>query len=308
MKILFTGATGFIGSHLVRQLVKDDNCQVYALVRNKYNLEKIKDLLGKIELVEADLLDFSQVNQIVEKIRPQQAIHSAWYAVPGKYLNSLENIDLVGASLNLAKQLAACGCEHFLGIGTCLEYDTSLGYLSEASLSKPQSLYGGSKLSVQLLLEQISKITGMKNAWARLFYQYGPTEPEKRLIPAIIISLLQCQTVDLTPGEQVRDFLYIEDVANALKAIALQQQRGLFNIGSGQPVTVKEIALTIGNLIGKPELINLGALPYRQGDDLFICANNHRLKEVTGWYPNYSLRAGLQLTIDWWKNQQQLNK
>ncbi|ELR98320.1 NAD(P)-dependent oxidoreductase [Gloeocapsa sp. PCC 73106] len=302
MKVFLTGATGFIGSHIAKQLVTKDY-QVYALVRDKNNLKRIEDIVDKIELLEADLLDFKQVNQIIKTILPQQCIHSAWYVEPGKYLNGLENIDLVGASFNLAKQLAECGCEHFLGIGTCFEYDTSLGYLQETSIAKPNSLYGASKLSVQLVLEQIGKITGMKTAWARLFYQYGPAEDPKRLIPGIITALLRGKTMDLTPGEQVRDFLYIEDVANALGAIALQQATGLFNIGSGKPITVKEIALTLGDLMGKPELIKLGALPYRQGDDLFICANNHRLKEVTGWYANHNLQEGLQLTIDWWKSQ-----
>lgn len=98
-----------------------------------------------------------------------------------------------------------------------------------------------------------------------------------------------------------RDFLHIEDVAGAIWAVARSNLGGVVNIGSGQPVTVREIVTQIGSILGKPDLINLGALPYRLNDPMFICANNQRLREGTDWEQKYDLVGGLHDTINWYR-------
>jgi nucleoside-diphosphate-sugar epimerase len=307
MKVLITGASGFVGSHVARLLVAE-GCEVYALVRESSNRWRIRDILPSMYLRQSDLVAFENVNTYLQEIKPELCIHLAWYAVPGKYLNSQENLDSIQASLNLFSQLAELGCKRFVGIGTCFEYDLSLGYLSESSLTKPITLYAATKVALSTILQQFAQITEMEVAWIRLFYQYGPMEDERRLIPGIISSLLRDEVVKTTKGEQIRDFLHIEDVASAIWAVAKSNVSGVVNVGSGQPVTVGQIALELGNLLGKTDLIHLGALPYRPNDPMFICANNELLRRKTDWTQKYNLTTGLKNTIEWYKDHLNINK
>jgi nucleoside-diphosphate-sugar epimerase len=295
-----TGATGFIGSHLARLLLRE-GCTVYALVRDRSNTRRIEDILSSLQIVQGDLNSLDGVASHLESIQPEICFHLAWCAEPGKYLTSQENLKLLIASVHLASRLATLGCKKFISAGTCFEYDTDMGCLSETSPTKPNSLYAASKLALKLLLEQLFISPEMRVAWLRFFYLYGPFEDERRLVPSVISSLLQNQQAKVTKGQQVRDFLHVEDVAAAIWAIAQSNLSGPVNIGSAKPVTVQEICECIGNIMNRSELIKFGALPYDPRDPMFICANNRRLVEKTGWVSHYDLREGLKHTIAWWK-------
>jgi nucleoside-diphosphate-sugar epimerase len=300
MKVLITGAGGFVGSHVARLLI-NRGVEVQAIVRKSSNLWRITDILSQLQIIECDLLDFQGLNKSLTTIQPELCIHLAWYAVPGKYLHAKENLDSLNASLNLASQMADIGCKKFVGIGTCFEYDFSYGYLSESSPIKPLTLYAASKIAACTVLEQLCRNTGMEFAWARLFYQYGPFEDEMRLVPAVISSLLKNEVVKTTKGEQIRDFLHIEDVASAIWSIASGNLSGIVNIGSGQPITVRDIVSQIATILDRLDLIDWGALPYRSKDPMFICANNQLLRENTNWIPKYTLNTGLKNTISWYR-------
>lgn len=300
MKVLLTGATGFIGSHLARLLVST-NYEVYTLIPEGDDLYRIKDIVSQLHMVDADLLATEKIKNRLQEIRPEICLHLAWYVEPDKYLTAPENINLLTASLHLAAQLAKLGCQRFVGIGTCLEYDIGSDCLYETSPVKPRTLYAASKLALYTVLEQLGNLTGMEVVWPRLFYLYGPFEPDSRLVPSVICSLLHGKAAKVTAGEQVRDYLHVEDVATAIWAVAQSRLSGPVNIGSGKPVTVREVVGDVGKIIGKPELIEYGALPYSPSDPMFVCADNKRLRENTAWAPKYDLERGLRLTVDWWK-------
>lgn len=300
MRILLTGATGFIGSQVAKLLVSQ-GVEVYALVRENSSLWRIKDIEPELRLIYGDLLAFDQISAHLETIEPELCIHSAWYVEPGRYLTAHENLSMLKASLHLVSELTRVGCQRFVGLGTCFEYDLSLGYLSEQSLTRPQTLYAASKLALQMVIDQLANSTNMSAVWLRLFYQYGPFENKQRLVSAVICSLLQNQAVKVTKGEQVRDFLHIEDVAAAIWSVAQSKLSGPVNLGSGQPVTVHSLVTTIGVMLNRQELIMWGALPYSPAEPMFVCANNRRLVEGTTWTPRHNLEKGLEHTIDWWQ-------
>ena len=303
MNVLLTGATGFLGAPLARLLVRL-GCQVYAPVRPESNRWRIQDLLSSpsLHMLDCDLLAPDQVASCLESVRPELCFHLAWYAQPGKYLTSPLNLQHLSASLTLAGQLAEKGCKRLVVAGTCAEYNADLGYLSESSPTAPATLYAASKLALNLTLAQLAPQLDLQVAWARIFYVYGPCEDGRRFIPAVIRSLLRGETTQLTPGMQVRDYLHIDDVAGALWAIAQKSLTGIINIGSGVPVTNRQVAIQIGDILGCPELVKFGDLPYRPGDPMFVCADNRRLVEQTGWQPGYGIEEGLSNTIDWWKS------
>jgi nucleoside-diphosphate-sugar epimerase len=289
MKILITGATGFIGSHVVRALLLEGH-EIVAISRPISDRRRIRDVEHALRIVDGDVNDGETARRIAEATKPEICVHLAWFAVPGKYSQAVENLDYVQATARLAWNVARCGCRRFVGIGSCAEYDMDQGYLSESTPIRPRSLYAAAKAGTQMLLEQIGTLTGMATVWVRLFYQYGPYEADQRLVPAVIQSLLRGQVAKTTRGEQIRDFLHVEDVASAIAAITFSELTGVVNV-----------VRTLAQLVGREDLIDLGAIPYGSGEPMFVCADNRRLKVGTGWAPAYSLTVGLQRTILWWE-------
>jgi nucleoside-diphosphate-sugar epimerase len=282
MRVLLTGATGFIGSHVARELVRRGH-EVHCTVRPSSDRRRIRD-------IERDLRVHVAPMDAVP-VEPDVAIHLAWYAVPGKYLEAPENLECLEASRRLLSRLR---CRAVFA-GTCFEFDTRLGRLSETSPTRPTTLYARTKDELRREVER-----RLDSVWVRFFYQYGPWEDQRRLVPSVIRSLLRGEPARVSPGEQRRDFLHVEDVARAVADVAESRLSGPVNIGSGRAPAVREIVTTLGRLAGRPELVELGAVPYYPGEPMLIVADNAKLRS-TGWVPRYGLEEGLRHTLEWWR-------
>ena len=297
MRILLTGSTGFIGSHVARQLLHEGHI-VRAHFLQGDDLSRILDIQDRLQLVEGNLFNATE-NRLAELCEGMDAcIHCAWYAVPGKYLASPENLRCAHGSARLFAKLGEVGCKRLVGIGTCFEYDCDYGLLSETTPTKATSLYAAAKTSTCLLGEQLAKIYGMTFAWARLFYLFGPHEDPRRLVPFVVNALLRGEKAGITSGHQIRDFLHVEDTASAIIAVAQHDCRGPINIGSGFPVTVREVVSLLAELLGRTDLIDFGTRPTNATDPPFVCADNSKLRAVTDWKPRYDLRTGLAKTVE----------
>lgn len=303
MTVLVTGAAGFVGSQVVRQLVAS-NTDVAAVVRPGRPRPRLRGLEDKVRLVEADMADRETIATQLASLQPNRCIHAAWYAEPGKYLDSPLNLDSLRSSLALLEELANAGCKHVVGVGTCFEYEMRSTPLKEDSSIKPFTLYAAAKHAFHVVATQRAEQLGMGFAWARLFYLYGPFEDERRLIPAAIKALSAGQEFKTTSGEQVRDYLHIEDVASGLVALSAHGATGAFNVSSGAPVTIAALMQTLGELLGRPELIRRGAFPNREWDPMYVCGENARLRTDAHWSARYGVRDGLAQTIEWWKRNQ----
>jgi nucleoside-diphosphate-sugar epimerase len=269
--------------------------EVHALVRAQSNLARVKDLASSLHLIEGNLLDPTFV---LQPMAFDLGLHLAWYVEPGKYLHQPQKTDWVEASLRLAGALRDGGCRRFVATGTSFEYAPSNSPQRESSPTQPSTAYGQAKLELFTLLQSVD----IELAWLRPFYLYGPDEDPRRLVPVVINSLLRGQETKLVPGERVRDYLHIEDVASAICAVATSSLTGAVNIASGIPVTVREIALKIGEALDLVNLLKFGALPYAASEPLYLLADNAKLREGTGWIPRYPLEEGLLQTIEWWKS------
>jgi nucleoside-diphosphate-sugar epimerase len=299
MRVFITGASGFIGAHVTRALLARGH-SVMALAMPNDPMWRLKDVRGQFAFATGLLGEVDTLRLALTGFKPDACIHLAWYVEPGKYLHSLENISSLTGSLTLLNELIQIGCCQVVMAGTCLEYDTDVGYLHEDTPTRPMTLYAAAKLSCCLLSQQIATQAKRNLAWARIFYPFGPQEDERRVVPAAIHALQQGQPFPATPGEQVRDYIHVEDVATAFCTLAEKQANGVFNISSGTPVTIRQLLETIGNLMERAELIQFGAQPYRVWEPRFICGDNRRLKEF-GWKPAYTLDQGLLQTIQWWE-------
>jgi len=295
--VMLTGASGFIGRHCIPLLLKK-GYEVHALTSRK-NPQSDR----RVKWHSVDLLIPDQVHNAIESICPTHLLHFAWYTKPGMYWSARENVQWLQASLNLVQEFSASGGKRMVGAGTCAEYDWRFGYCSEeVTPLKPQTLYGISKQSFQIIAQEILKVSNISNAWGRIFFLYGPYEHQSRLVPSIINSLLQAKPAPCTTGNQIRDYLFVEDVADAFVRLLDSPVTGPVNIASGKPISIREIIELIGTKIGHKELIHYGQLSISSSEAPFIVADNRRLLNEVGWTQHNNLDRGLDKTISWWKN------
>lgn len=294
MRVLVTGASGFVGRHCLKFL-KKIGAEIHAVARHPGSpAEGIRwhfnDLLEPIGL------------NFLEKIKPSHLLHLAWIARPRIFWTSPENLTWVASSLRLLKTFAEAGGHRAVLVGSCTEYDWNFGnYLEESTPLQPNTLYGTCKNAYRAMAEAYAKQVGISLAWARLFFLYGPGEHPERFVASVICSLLDGRKAPCSAGTQQRDFLYVEDTAEALVKLLVADQKGAFNICSGQALSIKSIAQAIAELMGQPDFINLGALPTPPHEPPIIVGNPHRMHTELLWSPRFDLRRGLENTIAWWR-------
>jgi nucleoside-diphosphate-sugar epimerase len=298
-KVLLTGASGFIGRHAILPLVErgfDVHC-VYRTTKPDTIPNE-----NHVTWYRADLLNTNDIKNLFDSISPAYLLHFAWDVTPGTYLESIKNYDWLVSSLHLLHEFAESGGNRAVCAGTCFEYDLSSEYCTEyLTPMVPSTYYGSCKHHLQSIGEKYADKKGFDFAWGRIFYPYGPYEYPMRLVPSVIQSLLKDETAQCTHGNQIRDFLHVADVADAFAAILDSEVTGIINIGSGKPVSIKELVMQIAQLLGKEDDIRLGALPARENEPPFIVADTTRLQKKVRWCQKYSLDEGIMDTISWWK-------
>lgn len=296
-RVLISGATGFIGRHCLPILLSR-GYEVHAV-----SSKMPEESLSEVHWHQVNLLDLRQIPALISKVQPNYLLHFAWYVEPGKLTTANENFLWVQAGLELLRQFYEQGGMRIVMAGSCFEYDWSYGYCSEFFTPRaPATFYGKCKNGLQNLLESYSEQTGVSSSWGRIFFVYGPYEDPKRLVSYVIVSLLKGKPACCTHGNQIRDYLYVEDVAGAFVNLLESDAQGPVNIASGHPVSLKNIISKLGRWLNEEHLIKLGAVPTSPGEAPLVVANVNRLSEEVGWSPQYSLKEGLKKTIDWWKS------
>lgn len=296
-KIIVTGASGFIGRHSLKPLI-ERGFEVHA-VTSRLSSSVIDGCIWH----RANLLDYSQIESLMQSIQPSHLLHFAWYVIPGKCWQAKENFLWVQASLELIRRFQEYGGQRLVIAGTCAEYDWKYGYCSELVTPRhPNSAYGICKNGLQEMISFYSGLTGLSSAWGRIFWLYGPHEYPNRLVSSVICSILKEEPARCSHGNQIRDFLCVQDVAEAFVALLESEVTGTVNIASGQPIAIKEVVTKIAAIIGSPDLIKLGAIPPAPNDQPLLVADVGRLSNEVGWCPKFNLDKGLEQTIAWWEN------
>lgn len=300
MRCLVTGASGHLGAALTRRLVEQEG-RVAVLVRPQSDLWRLDDVLDRLAVFRADLADLSDVAATIRGFAPEVTFHLAWSGVTGHYRNDAEQITRnVSGSLALFELVRSAGCGCWVGVGSQAEYGYANGLLTEEVPPEPVTAYGVAKLCVGLLTRKLCELAGMRYVWLRLLAIYGPRDDERHLIPAVIRQLLARQVPALTPGEQVWDYLYIDDAAEAIAAVAATRAaEGVYNLGSGDARTVRCLIERLRDAIDPALPLGFGEVPYRPDQVMHLQADISRLRTATGWAPRIGLDEGLRRTVEW---------
>lgn len=290
-RILVTGGSGFVGRACLPRLIAS-GFEVHALCR------RLPETSHGVTWHSVDLLQDDLTNTWMAELAPSHLLHLAWCTEPGKFATSPQNIDWLDRSTRLFRQFHQCGGQRLVATGTCFEYQWTDNACEETTTpTRPGTLYGMAKLTAANYLDVLEKL-GLSSAWARLFFLYGPGADERRIPGAVIKALRAGEEARCTSGTQLRDFLHIDDVADALVQLVKSSVTGPINICSGQPVTIREIAGMTAELMGHPGLLHLGAIPQNTNDPRVVLGHAGRLVHELGWQPRYTLREGLRQTIN----------
>jgi nucleoside-diphosphate-sugar epimerase len=294
-RVLVTGGSGFLGRHILPLLVSG-GYETHATTRGRR-----VDVPGVV-WHDGDLLDAQVGCAIVASVRPSHLVHLAWEATPGVFWESPDNDRWLESGVALVDAFAAAGGERIVGAGTCAEYEWSDGVCDEASTPLvPATRYGRSKDALRRHVEGL----GCSWSWGRVFLVYGPDEHPSRFVPTVVNALLAGRPAEMTSGRQVRDFLDVRDLAAAFTALVESPVEGPVNLGSGEPVTLADVALRIARLVDAPvERVRLGAIGDRPGDPPVLIPRLARLGDEVGWRGGGPLADRLAETVDWWRRHQ----
>lgn len=305
-RVFLTGATGFIGSHLLRRLIKE-GCEVHISVRRNSSLWRIKDIEESYITHTIDLADFNGVKSLIKKLKPDIIFHLAAYGVDYRQQNIYQAVGInINASINLFESFLENNGFRFVHTGTCLEYGHTNKPISENDLPNPAGIYGITKFASVRLLSFMSKQARSGDlVILRPFGIFGEFEGNHKFFPQIIDKLSRGLPVQMTGGEQVRDYVYVKDLIDAYimaAVVPLNNVVEIINIGSGKEISLKEIALSIAKEMGETEnLLQFGALPYRPDEMMYLVANIEKAKTVLGWEPKTPLEKGIEGMIRWYK-------
>ncbi len=297
-RVLVTGGSGFVGLPLLEKLVRRGE-EVHAISTRPAPTE-----IPGVRWHLLDLADDVAVEGLVSDISPERLLHLAWYVEHGRFWTAPENVLWVERSLHLLRMFVHAGGQRVVMLGTCAEYDWSAASepLDEAtSTVAPATLYGVAKDSLHRLATAYAGSENVELAWARLFFMYGPREQPGRLVPSVVRSLLRGESVATTSGEQLRDFMHVDDVAGALAALLESSIVGPVDIASGRGTRVRELVAEIAEQIGAPELVRRGELPDRADEPAVLVGGGSRLRDEVGYRMRVGLADGVADTVRWWR-------
>lgn len=303
LRVMITGASGFIGRACVENLAKTLPVEVHAI---SYTKAPISDLPTAENIIwhRLDLLnpDLTEIGQLIQLVQPSALLHLAWYLNPLDYKNSIENIRWLDSSTRLFELFYALGGGVIIGVGSCFEYISKSGLFKDAG-AEPANLYAEAKYNTAMMGLHLAEMYNRKFSWVRIFYVYGPHEYSQRIIPKMIDSfLLKTPLKVQSSGNHLLDYLYVDDVANGLALATFHAMYGTtfpyLDLGSSRPVSLKTIVKSLEEYfqVSSKDLISFSS---ERSDGPLVVMSNYPSYPQLGWSPKVDWVDGLEKAISY---------
>ncbi|MEI7556252.1 NAD-dependent epimerase/dehydratase family protein [Candidatus Chlorohelix sp.] len=308
-RVIITGATGFVGANLTRQLLLEGH-EIHLLVRHGYQLWRIEDIKSHLHFHEIAFEDAQRVVHTIAQIRPDWIFHLATYgayssqgeALKAVYSNFLGTVNLVEACLK-------CGFEAFVNTGSSSEYGLKNFPPAENTLLEPNSYYAVTKAAATMYCRYSAQRYQVHIPTLRLYSVYGPYEEPTRLIPTLITQGLQGELPPLVNPAIARDYVHVDDVCEAYLLAAgkvMPEAGAIYNVGCGQQTSlaqVVEFARRSLDIRAEPQW---GSMANRQWDSDVWVSDNRKIEKELGWKPRLTFEQGFNKNIEWFKDNPKL--
>ena len=297
MKIVVTGASGFLGSWICRVLAL--NHEVIALVRPTSEVYRLSGI-RKVSVVPRETPQWSD---FIGEAKPDVLILAGWWGVGNQDRNHQRQFENIDAIKQLAFAARESGVKTVIGVGSQAELGPIENTITEDLPDNPTTKYGMAKVQAREALEEIFKDSKTRFVWMRIFSTYGPLDTGAWLIPQTVDSLSRGKSMDLTKGEQEWSYLHAYDLARAFETVVDNPSAaGTVNVGNPKTIILKDALIKIAQILGVKKLLNFGAVAYREDQVMKLQPACETLISI-GWKPIVTFDSGVAQTIAWLKGQ-----
>lgn len=294
--ILVIGSSGYVGSNLIRQLIRE-NCNIYGIQRSEKN-----SLGSNIQIINCDIRDFEKLNEIIRYINPTYIFHMAGNtsrSISLDILDEMIDVNLVGMLNVLKSCIGLNALKSLVVFGTSEEYGNANNAYHEELKEDPISPYSFSKTASYYLCKLFYNIYGVPFIFLRPSLIYGPGQPDTMFIPSLISALKENREFKMTAGEQTRNFIYVDDAIECAIRAATSENciAEIINIGN-ENAKIIDVARSIATMMDKAHLIKPGEIDYRENEIMNYNLDCTKMHQRLNWKPQVCLTDGLKKTID----------
>lgn len=295
---VITGATGMLGAALTRKLTRE-GYRVYAVARPGSNRLNNIPAHDNVIRVECDLSELSELKNLIHE-KCGAFFHFGWGGTFGAARNDMDaQINNIKYTLDAVKAASDLGCEVFLGAGSQAEYGRCDGKITPDTPANPENGYGIAKLCAGQMSRLLCESLGIRHIWCRIFSVYGPNDGENTMVSSTLKKLLRGERPSCTKGEQMWDYLYCGDAAEAFYLAAEKGKNGaVYCVGSGEARPLKEYIEAMRDIASPKTEIGFGEVPYAEKQVMHLCADIESLRRDTGFEPKTPFEEGIKITAD----------
>ncbi len=296
-RAIVTGATGAVGTALIRNLIKN---QVEVLVLCRSGSKRL-NAIPKHSLVRVADCSLDRLSELENDTGNSYDVfyHFAWEGTFGAERNDVDMQNRnVRYTLDAVRAAKRFGCHTFIGAGSQAEYGRVEGVLRADTPAFPENGYGIGKLCAGQMSRILCHQLGMRHIWTRILSVYGPNDGQNTMVMSTINKLKNGEIPKLTLGEQMWDYLYSEDAGEAFYLIGKNGVDGkTYTLGSGEAHPLKEYVKIIRDVVAPEGELNFGAVPYAENQVMYLCADISELINDTGWKPTTEFKEGIRRII-----------
>jgi len=297
-KVLLTGVTGFLGSNIARRLLHE-GYRVIGTHRESSSFKRVNDIFNLITWIN---INGNSWEEEIKKEKPEILIHAAWEGVSLSARNNwelqLKNFEFSKSVFNVSVD---CDVKKIISFGSQAEYGIYSEKVSEKHLPMPNDAYGAVKLLILYYLQNLVKRDHKEWYWLRVFSVFGQGENENCLIPQVIRNLRNRETIKLTAGNQVYDYLYSDNfITNFMKILTEESDKsGIYNLCSGLGIDIKSLINQIAtNFPDGKSLLDFGKIPYRDNQNMYMVGNSEKFESAFGKISSENLKDSIIKTIN----------